>query len=372
MIDTVSLVSPVVGEWVVSGLQARMEAMRRLGVQTATGAVEYDFTTADLLGSFDHRLRVALLEAPDERLSTECEAVGRRLRVEGSVHKAMMGHNLYGGPEGLQEACRWLVELVGRAVGAEIPPASTWELHRVDWAEAFDLGSFEAVEEYFAGLGGVRFPRRKVAHFGFESVNVPGTSSSVKVYHKGPEFSKHDFARLCKVWGTAKAFDLQTLSNRLVRCEVEVKRKLKDDYGHWPKVGEVETEYLVLVYDRDIDRLLRESGASVEIVRTHQAVSQRLAEVYPPRLANALFGTWLQLAALGENVASKHVPKRTYYRHRPLLESAGVSWQGADVQIVERESLVPAGFTPRRCDPRRLSGEDPQVELELEPYRKAS
>lgn len=367
VIDTVSLLSPELPGG-LGGLAGYGGAVYRSAVRCATGEVEWELTSAELVGSWDHRVRV--VEVDGGRQDAGASA-GRRLRVDGSVHKAMLGHNVFGGPEDLRAACFWLVARLERVLGVSLPPADVWEVHRADWAEVFDLGSPEAVEEYLRGLGGVRFPRRTVARWGHESVSVPGTSTTVRLYAKGPEFARHDYVRVRRFLGDRGVAELQAVADRCVRVEVEARRKLKDDFGCWPMVSDLETDYLVRLYDREVERLLRESEETVEIVRTHQAVSQRLFEVYSSRLATVLFGTWLQFAALGEDVAREHMPRATYFRHRRLLQDAGVSWQGADVCVVQRPSAVPADFSPRRSDPRRLAGECDQVRAELAAYRVA-
>ncbi len=108
----------------------------------------------------------------------------------------------------------------------------------------------------------------------------------------------------------------------------------------------------------------------MKTVRKHREVRDRLSEVYEPRLAALLFGTWLQLAALGEKVTREKLPGSTFRRYRKQLQDAGVAWHGADVRIVETASVLPADFSPVRSDPRRVTGEDPRVVELLAPYRE--
>jgi hypothetical protein len=116
--------------------------------------------------------------------------------------------------------------------------------------------------------------------------------------------------------------------------------------------------------------MLREGQTAYEIVRTAEAVLERLYGRYSGGQASALYGTWLKFAALGEEVTRRKMVDRTFYDHRKKLTEAGVSWHGADVALVEA-GPIPAGFSPIRSDPRRVTGEDARVVQLLAPYRAA-
>jgi II/X family phage/plasmid replication protein len=166
---------------------------------------------------------------------------------------------------------------------------------------------------------------------------------------------------------------LQEMANRLLRFEVSIKsRKLKADFGEQPTVVMMTRDYLEGVHDGEMARLVREGKDDMETVRKHNEVNARLHQVYDKRLANDLFGVWLQFAALGEKVARQHIPRSTFYWQRKKLQEAGISWNAADVQVIESSSAIPAGFSPVRSDPRRLTGEAPEVSAALFPYLLAA
>ena len=162
----------------------------------------------------------------------------------------------------------------------------------MDWAESFQL-PYQAVQEFFEGIYHVAFPRRKMQKYGNESIFVPGTTTTIKLYHKGPEFQKNDRKRLAWVlrnffqenkprdaapdWAQRQAYRkvaaIQRLANNRLRAEVEVHaEKLDYDFGHKPKVREVTTDYLQAVFDKEIARLLREGSEGVKVVRSSLAV----------------------------------------------------------------------------------------------------
>jgi len=407
MIDTIKLASPYLSE--VDAQRIEQACVLRSAVEIATGDVQYALTTGSLLGSWDSRVSVRVEREEwvteltwERRLASTLPARARARRgaddgdyvvepeklrrprpvvvkrpslpylvIEGSAHKALMGHNIYGGPLAPAITLAWFVDNVGERLGLRLPVSEDWRVERVDWAEVFELPSFEACEEYITGLNMAQFPRRQVVRYGGQSLMAPGRTTAFKAYHKGPEFLAHDRKRLreCGVEPEQIAA-LQERANCILRLETEIKsRKLADDFGHKPLVVELTRDYLEGVHDREAARLLKEARNDVETVRTNQEVSRRLHETYDARLANILFGTWMQLAALGEGELRKQVERGqvsrvTLYRHKKYLVDAGVSWNGADVYVC-RHSHIPAGFSPVRRDKHRLTEESDEVKNTL-------
>ena len=278
---------------------------------------------------------------------------------------------MWGGPLNPEAACRWFVQDVGQRLGLALPIGDEWSVQRADWAEVFELPNFEACQEYVSGLNMAQFPRRSVIRHGSESLFAPGRTTTVKVYHKGPEFHAHDRRRLRDVLSDVDLLGLQEHANCILRFETEVKaRKLAEDFQGKPRVVQVTQSYLEDVHDREAARLLREAKHEMETVRTSREVSRRLHEVYGARLANVLFGVWMHLATLGEEEVRKSVSRPTWYRQKKQLVDAGVSWQAADVQIVPRSMALPRDFAPTRLSPYRMSGESPDVTRMLSPFIK--
>jgi hypothetical protein len=408
MLDTVALTSPYLSE--SDAAQIERACVLRRAVCLATGEKLYELTTGSLAGSWDSRVsvrvereewvaepasiaaRMASTAGSDVQVSRiEGKQVAgttgiRRprpvvskqpcapyLKVEGSVHKALVGHNVWGGPCAVAPTLAWFIDNVGERFGVSLPCSEDWTARRVDWAECFDLGTFEACEEYMTGLNMAQFPRRKVIRYGSESLFAPGRTTSVKVYHKGPEFHAHDRRRLFDWMDEEEVHNLQARANGILRFETSIKaRKLDDDFGGKPTVVELTREYLERVHDKEVGRLLKEANNDMETVRTNQAVSRRLREKYEGNLSNTLFGTWLQLAALGEKEVKKTMTARTFYRQRKQISDAGVSWLGSDVYVCSRLSAIPFGFSPVRSDKHRLTEEHSRVSDKLGSYTLSS
>jgi II/X family phage/plasmid replication protein len=369
-IDTLGLISPVISEDVAHILEQL--CTKRIGYVVATGEISYEITTGDLKGTYDHRICFRV-----ERTKWVCQnkqpvrvISPPYLYVEGSPHKSLLGHNCHGGTGDFQSLARWLLDTLSLGFGVDLPAWELWQVKRVDWAEVYNMGSFEAVTEYFRGANAADYPRRSVSRFGLTGLYAAGKTTATKLYHKGVEFRKHDYSRLLKSRYEGLN-DLQILANNLLRVEVEIKSdKLEYDFGKLPTISEVTQDYLVKVWHTEVFRLLRDGKERMEVVRQARAVQQRLHQVYPARLANVLFGVWMQLTALGEEAYKSQISKPTFYRQRKQIVDAACDWHDTDVVLTQ--SLIPEGFTLARGSKWHLHTEHPKITEALEQYRKAA
>lgn len=369
--DTLKLKSPAMDEYFVRAIE--QQCVLRSGMDLATGAMLYELHTGELLGSWDSRISVRpmyedwVTDANGRPHLSPCEPY---ILVEGSVHKAMMGHNVYGGPREFQLACSWFVALVEKLLGVELPPANLWTVHRVDVAHVYAL-SKPAIKEFFDSIQLRNFPRRqkKAAKYDM-AVYFAGKTTTVKFYHKGSEFGLHDKARLrnyfrqcyALMYGKAdprnferaerKLKALQRLADSRLRVEVEVHSdKFQYDFGRNPLVSEVDDAYLEAIHDKEVARLLREGKQAMETVRTTTAVMTRLQNTYGDTRGQRLYGFWAAMCTLNENVMREKYSRATFFRNRKLLEEAGVSWRSSDIHVTANDSLI-HDFTPMRVDRR--------------------
>jgi II/X family phage/plasmid replication protein len=388
MIDTVKLRSPYLSEQVASLVEQHLK--RRLAVQIDTGEVLWELTCDELAGSWDNRISVRIWREQVVTLEPIKNSKGREqgfgkavsvmepcppyLVVEGSVHKAMTGHNITGGPLSFQAAVCWFAnELSAYVLRVALPYAPEWWVERVDMTECYCL-PVEAIDDFITSMNAAQYPRRKAIRYGSESIFFPGTTTSAKVYHKGPEFWKHDRKRLRELVGEGELYDLQMLANGIMRVEVCIKaKKLKADFGGKPTVVQVTDAYLEAVHDREVAKFLKEGQSDMETVREAQDVVRRLGAIYAHRqrggLTATLYGLWVQLATIGEGEVKKHYPLSTYKRLKKQLAEAGISWAGTNVML--RETAIPADFSLCRTSRYRDAQEDPRITELLRSYREA-
>ena len=291
--------------------------------------------------------------------------------IEASVHKIFVGHNVYGGSSDFQKVTSEFIHLLEDQLNVELPPARNWTVHRVDVALVYRL-SKPACKEFFDGMQLISFPRRKKGSAKYAmAVYFAGKTTTVKFYHKGSEFAVHDRSRLRQFFinlfqhlhgkddtqnyqrAEKKIQALQRLADNRMRVEVEIHSdKFQYDFGKNPKVEDVTDTYLQEVYDREVEKLLREGKQGMDTVRETRAVMRRLQNVYGHSTGNRLYGFWSSLCTLGDEVTREQFPKTVYFRNRKQLEEAGVSWRGTDVVVIANDKLIPSDFSPIRSDKR--------------------
>lgn len=373
-VDTATLISPHISEQVAAIFEN--ESFMRMGVDVKHDIILYQFTSAELRGSFDNRIMIKVKrerfvnDSRKEGLSrapkiVPCEPY---LEVECSLHKLFLGHNIYGGTEDFQGAVLYLIDLIEQSFDCKLPEYQKWLVKRVDYAAVFNLDSFEAVSEYFYMMRNGYYPRRDVSNYGMSGVYVKGRTTALKMYHKGPEFRAHDFKKLKHIFPENYLFSLLEFGNTVLRCEVEIKsKKLKYDFehlrlGHEPYVSDITSEYLRNVYSNEMHRFLKEGKKSSDKVRDAVSVSNRLRDMYKPATASKLLGTWYQIAELGLERFRMTVTRASYYRQLKQLTEAGIAWNHTDMLEDEHTSLlVPLDFQPLLDDLRRMADVDPAV-----------
>lgn len=344
----------------------------RSGVDMATGEMIYELHTGQLLGSWDARISVVPKYedwVSDKNGTPRLHACEPYLLVEASIHKVMLGHNVYGGPSKFLEAARYLVNLVAKLLEVDLPIADVWTVHRVDVAHVYHL-SKPACKQFFDTMQLMSFPRRQKKASKYDmAVHFPGKTTTVKFYHKGSEFQAHEPNRLRSffrhmfkhIYGNdeknlerveRKIKALQRLADNRLRVEVGINSpKLNYDFDRDPRVDEVTDAYLEALHDKEIERILREGKQGMDTVRTTDAVCTRLQNLYGRTAGNRLYGFWQSMCTAGSDKTSERYSKPTFYRNRKLLEDVGVSWIGSDIVIVANDSLI-HDFTPQRVDRR--------------------
>ncbi len=385
MIDTVKLQSQSIPEDLACDLEHRLDVKSSLGpvdFETGERSALYELYSGQVMDSCNLHgvnlriMRTRIVKDLDATVigasRTKTVSCKPYLWMEGSVHKAMLGHNVFGGPRELAPAVSWLVADVSKRLGLELPTWSGWDLMRADWAETYDLGSFDRCQDYIRSLNSCLFPRREPQRYGDNSLAFPGRTTAVRIYHKGPEFAGDSFRRLSRVFGREELQHLSQMSHRTLRVEVSVKRPKITEYNPLSqKIPHIETDWIRNIHDKEIKKVIREANSDLKIVRDSQNVLRRLNTVYAgrDRLVRSLFSTWVQLSALGENSVKAQMKEWSFYNHRGKLLEAGCAWTGSDVRVLDADQLPAGDFVPVSSDLRCSSSEHPDVSRLLEEHR---
>ena len=384
MIDTLKLKKRLVDERQAAVVEQRCETLMRWSNET--GEERFRFVNGTLPGSWSTNIAVNVRREEWKRFpatrSSKAQTVlvncSPYLTIEGSVHKALLGHNVFGGPLEPAPAAAWYADYVCDLLGISSGEIADWTCTRVDAAEAWEFGQYEVVEEFIHSMRVARYPRRQPHLYGDTGILFGSTNVAVKAYHKGAEFQKNDWKGVRDSLGLERAEELLGVANGILRTEISVKSKrlkleanLRADKsgGYVPEmpVVQLKREWLEALHDTEVARIVHEGKADMNTVRTHTVVNERLRLVYDVRLAELLFGVWMQLSALGEEAYKRRVPRSTFYWQRKKLEAAGVSWLGSDIGVLET-NVIPLDFSFRRDSSYRLRAQAAEVTAALASY----
>lgn len=391
-VDTIRLRSPYISEVLAQRIES--ECTKRIGIDLKTDTLLYEITTGALEGSYDSRISIVVKrqewvrrgikgsrgKGSERPLLMPCKPY---IEVEASVHKLFVGHNIYGGTDDFQGAAVYLLKKIEELLGVELPGSmkedyeKKWIVLRIDFAYVFYLEKMEAVQQFFYLMKNSYYPRRNVDTYGLNGIVFNASTSVVKMYYKGDEFRKHDFARLRRrgTFTESDLFELLQLAGGMLRVEVELKsRKLKYDFdnlrrGNEPYITDITPEYLQRSYEIEVDRVMKEGRKKSDIVRDSLKVEERLYNLYSISKANSLYKAYMMMSQFGIERYKQKTPKRTYYRHLKELKEAGISVQlndGLNVEDVTGiEYILPEDFQPLRDDPRRMAGVDEDIKTQL-------
>lgn len=388
MYDTVVIKSPEIDPETV---QKVLHFCRMYeGVDIFTGELLYRFTSGELEGSYDYRIR---LKVDNTEWIKEESPVPQRVEtywhivVECSLHKLMLNHNCYGGPCDIHRSIAYLVRFLEDVMYVKLPHYEEWEVKRIDVAKIYHFKEKEICKKIVSNLRNSYYTRRKPRIYD-TSVMFSGSTTSVKLYWKGPEFEKHDYKRIKKYilrevdlsWNKDNCDLLQhklamlqkqldqvlEKAYRIIRYECEIKpRKLKEAFETDTVLVKIlDDEILHNIADTELYKLIREENDNMEVVRRSDLVLERLHKVYGTSQANALYATWTKLVQFGEVQTKETLSRATFYRHKKLLIEAGVSWLCSVVNL-KPFSIVPDDFS-FTSDRYVMADVDPEVMAKLE------
>lgn len=387
MYDTVVIKSPEIDNYTV---QKVLEFCRIYeGIDIYTGEVIYHFTSGELEGSYDYRIRIKVDNT--EWIKEDSQTPQRvqtywHIVVECSLHKILMSHNCYGGPNDIKKSIAYLVRFLENVMQVSLPDYKEWEIKRVDVAKVYHFSDIMICKKIIHNLRNCYYTRRK-PHIYDTTVFFPGSTTSIKIYWKGPEYEKHDYKRfkkcilreIDKSWNRENcdliqhklALQLKHFDNvkekayRIIRYECEIKaRKLKETFDNdRVLVKYLNDDILHDIADHELYKIMKEDD-NMDIVRRSDLVLERLHSVYGENLANALYSTWTKLVQFGEERTKETLSRRTFYRHKKLLVEAGVSWVCSLVNL-KPLSIVPEDFSFTN-EKYVLDEVDPEVIKKLE------
>lgn len=295
-----------------------------------TGEVYYKFTSGGLQGSYDMRFNIAT-----EDTGTKYNLVGCILIIEGSYHKWSSGTNSYNGYYNLTEILCKLIPEIEKEFEVKLPRFYKWYIQRVDIAVGFNLENQDNVKSYINNLSYMTYPRRKTRFYHNESLYFSGTSTTLKIYNKLAEFTKHDLRKLVK-----QGYDVGTYMVNIqgyVRYECEIKKKKLNDIYKDKNILVCKVKYkdLYEIWKSDFMKLYKINENGLKIVKDNNDIKNRLYSKYSLCKANNLYGFYLSLINEGYKTVLLNNSHSTFHRKIKELKDAGIDFSQSAFVVQE-------------------------------------
>lgn len=341
MIDTIVIQSPFLSDEVAKKIHYLSNLKASIDIKSEEFI--YKIVTSELKGSWDSSIRVNLKR---DMIISEYDLNTRKtygklvdtepyLKIECSLHKLILGHNIYGGSDDLLNQVQYLINLLSNSFDILLPSASEFVITRIDYAKSFKLDD-DTIKVFFKGLNNASYPRRRVLKYDTTGIYFPGFYSTLKFYDKGVEFSKHDKKKLKKILTPGKVKCLEKASKNVLRIEIEVKsKKLKSLYNKMPKINEINIDDIRAQWEVEVMRVMKVSKDSRKLYNTIDDVQKVLFISYSD--ASQLLGTWYRLSTQGYDEVKNSMSKSTFYRHISKLKKVGVVWNHTNIQVIEND-----------------------------------
>ena len=318
-------------------------------IDRETGFVEFEYTNFCTHCSYNYRVQWKVdnkhfLYDQDLKASIEVEGVPY-LRVEFAAPKMLYGHNLESiDVEGMLDSCLAVLTAFKASTGIDLPGPGWWYPYRVDTCANYLMQNGDEVKSYIRYLQRLDYPRRKGNQYSDTGLYFVSGYNTLKIYYKGDEFKKHDASRFDDEVLRKK---LQNDANKILRVEVELKRRIKyliDKYEKENAVrfvrfkGWVSLEELLIVVNLkdEMEHVMKKFlvGRETKITSSVDVLS-KLCAVYSERQAQSFFAIYMIIVLQGQNEAKRRFNERTYYRALRAFRENEISLVASDVKIDE-------------------------------------
>lgn len=349
MLDTIRVISPSIIE--ETYIKLKSISFEKLQIDNENNSIVYQFTNAELKGSFDSRIMVQIKTQKLDRyfsldqgkyltINKPCDPY---LEIEFSIHKYFIGHNVFGGFNDLPEKFNVFIMMIEKQFNIVLPSFLEWTIKRLDYAEAFRL---EDIENFFRYMKNCKYPRRKMFDYD-TTIMFPGQTTTVRLYSKEHEFKAHDLKKLNK----NKNIDIISIlkeSKNLLRVEVQLKRKklLAMNGDKEMKIKDYNLSCIQEVYETEICKIFK-LKEDRKLYNDTKSVLNVLYREFSQKQAMALFSTYTQISIIGQDAVKENMSKTTFYRHMKIFKDLCISVINTDLKIMSADERNPfSDFVP--------------------------
>lgn len=248
--------------------------------------------------------------------------LGSVLRIMGSPTRVGLkrSDNVFGSDDVMECATR-MINFLSDVHQIQLPPVRSWQCSRIDVTHNYHLGDITNVKEalkHMRSAEGGRYQVRTTAETIYWSVN--SAYRSAKAYSKGEHMNylqKREKAFLSQ--------DEIDLTQGLIRLELSLKRaffrKCLDTPWHQLTADDLNREH-----DNYFGKLI----GSVEVSEVKNIESRCIQTAidlgYTEGVGRSAFMSWSMIRSNGFHFWKDRSARSTYYRHKRVLQAAGLGW----------------------------------------------
>ncbi len=322
MIDTIKFFVSIDDVQILNEIKSVSEQTKREDLKT--GKLRYVFHTAEIkVGSYDKSINIRITD----------NLYNQGLYIELSIPKYAKGNNIEMLlPSELPAIIEKLAQDITTQLATQLPHFSTWQIFRLDLCYNWIFKSLEETKIVISFLQRIDYPRKRKIPYP-TSVTFLGSAYLIRFYLKYPEFLAHDYKDYNeedKV--STRTFELLSYAERIVRFEVEFKKKYVNELFGYDKVF---LEHIV--DDEKIEEILKyyltdKVFKYITIKNTTELQVEELlygnfSKVKATRLYQFYNDFYFGNGAIKSKMLSGGLNRSTIWRYKTDLKSVGIGFE---------------------------------------------
>lgn len=332
-------------------------------IDCADGSVEFEYFNFNTSYSWNYRVKWKL---SDEKFvydpglkKTMLESGFPHLRIEFSAPKIMLGNNIQTITKSHADIAVHTVRIqFEKTFNIKLPSPENWFMYRLDVCSNFILPSEKMVKELINYFQMLTYSRKDKQIYENECIYFPSRHATLKIYHKGPEFKKHDIKRFVDQFEGRR---LLNIANTIIRVEGELKGRLHYITAEYltsckPKrrlQEKVWNGYLLYYTTMDLLDCKEELDRMINIflitkenkIMKAKNVHDKLRQNFTLEQADVFMGIYSVILTQGLKNARKIYTDNKMARALRAYRSLGISFINSDASVIDAGLNIPHDFS---------------------------
>ena len=345
MIDTIDFITELSNEDYYKCIKIE-DSTTTYRVKNKTGEQIFSFTNAYLKGSYDSKISIR----PSNELNN--------IRFSLSLHKLILGHNVYGGSMDLVSQLLYLKKVLKETIDIDIKLEKI-KIKRLDIARIYKLSNYKQVQQFIRSLQNVKMRTTEANIYKNGQTAMWNTGLwTFRVYDKYSEFEKHDKKRLQKQNIDYKM--INHIADGIIRIEYQARYKLlKRLYGE-PDVN-IDMSLLYDELNKKIEYINKMKGDNVKYLKKvykFNDVKNRIENHVKKTSVGIILNAYFIITEFGEDTyrdmkrTKDGSVSSTFYRHMNILKDLNISLTKNNIEIKQDPDfkVVPLDFNLKNTD----------------------